>query len=286
MAGRPQKQTVEYFPHDADASEGKTLSILFNHFGHEGISAWWLLLERISKTRNHIISISNSEDVEFLAAKMHFKPDRLSEILKKMADLEAIDPAVFSSGMIWCQNFVDRLEPVYKSRKVSVPTKPELSVPEKPLSGQEIKLSVPEITQSKVKESKVKESKVKNIAPFEKFWEHYPKKKAKQDALKAFSKLNPDEPLLDSMIRNLELATKSEDWLKEGGKFVPFPATWLNGRRWEDEIPTGGSNGGRTGYKTPGTPGRNQNSQQFSGNGSGSGPDSEREIFEPIREDA
>ena len=160
--GRPSKHTVEYFSHDADASEGKTLSILFNHFGHEGISAWWLLLERISRTRNHVISTRNSEDMEFLAAKMHFKPDRLKEILTKMAELEAIDPPLFERGLIWSQNLVDRLESVYKSRKQTPPTRPSLSVPETTaaardggLSGKETGLSVPETPQSKLKESKV-----------------------------------------------------------------------------------------------------------------------------------
>ena len=23
---------------------------------------------------------------------------------------------------------------------------------------------------------------------------------------------------------------------KEGGQFIPYPATWINGRRWEDEV--------------------------------------------------
>ena len=153
---RPQKQTVEYFAHDADASEGKTLSILFNHFGHEGISAWWLLLERISKTRNHVIGIGNPEDVEYLSAKMHFKPEKLLEILRKMADLGAIDKPLFESGQIWCQNFVDRLESVYKVRKLDLPSKPELSIPETKLLVPETELSVPEIPQSKVKETIVK----------------------------------------------------------------------------------------------------------------------------------
>jgi len=167
--GRPSKHTVEYFSHDADASEGKTLSILFNHFGHEGISAWWLLLERISRTRNHVISTRNSEDMEFLAAKMHFKPDRLKEILTKMAELEAIDPPLFERGLIWSQNLVDRLESVYKSRKQTPPTRPSLSVPETTaaardggLSGKETGLSVPETPQSKLKETKLKESKEEN----------------------------------------------------------------------------------------------------------------------------
>lgn len=26
------------------------------------------------------------------------------------------------------------------------------------------------------------------------------------------------------------------DWIKDGGQYIPLPATWLNGRCWEDEI--------------------------------------------------
>ena len=151
---RPQKQTVEYFSHDADASDGRTLSILFNHFGHEGLSAWWLLLERIAKTRNHVISIRNPEDIEFIAAKLHFKPDKLMEILSKMAELGAIDIELFQSGQIWCQNFVDRLDPVYKSRKQEMPIKPELSGKETELSGKETELSISVIPQTKLNYTK------------------------------------------------------------------------------------------------------------------------------------
>jgi hypothetical protein len=70
---------------------------------------------------------------------------------------------------------------------------------------------------------------------FEKFWAVYPKKKSKGQAEKTFSKINPDEQLLAIMIAKIELAKKSEDWIKEKGKYIPHPATWLNARGWEDE---------------------------------------------------
>ncbi len=155
---RPQKCTVEYFSHDALASEGKTLSILFNHFGHEGLSAWWLLLERISVTANHAITIKNHEDVEFLSAKMHFQPARLTQILDKMADLGAIDPKLYHEGIIWSQNFVDRLQSVYAKRKQNLPSKP-LSTAVMPVSAAETGLSLPETPQTKLKETKLKETK-------------------------------------------------------------------------------------------------------------------------------
>ena len=67
---------------------------------------------------------------------------------------------------------------------------------------------------------------------FGRFWEVYPKKKGKGDAEKAFRKANVD---VDVLINAVNRQKQSEDWLKEDGRFIPYPATWLNGRRWEDE---------------------------------------------------
>lgn len=70
---------------------------------------------------------------------------------------------------------------------------------------------------------------------FGRFWAAYPKKKAKADAEKAFRVLKVDEDLLSTILLALEKQKRSPDWTKEGGQYVPYPATWLRGRRWEDE---------------------------------------------------
>jgi len=70
---------------------------------------------------------------------------------------------------------------------------------------------------------------------FELFWKAYPKKKARPDAERAFLKINPDEQLLQIIISAVEKSKTTEEWLKESGKFIPYPATWLNKKRWLDE---------------------------------------------------
>lgn len=77
-----------------------------------------------------------------------------------------------------------------------------------------------------------------NAKRFDSFWNAYPKhkRKAKQDAVKAWDKLKVDNELYTLIMKNLMKQTKSQDWLKENGKYVPHPATWLNGHRWEDEV--------------------------------------------------
>lgn len=86
--------------------------------------------------------------------------------------------------------------------------------------------------QLSTKQSSIKEI---NIYPFDEFWTAYPKKRAKEDARKAWAKLKPDESLGKAIIKAVEDAKKTKDWQKENGKYIPYPATYLNGKRWEDE---------------------------------------------------
>lgn len=68
------------------------------------------------------------------------------------------------------------------------------------------------------------------------FWAAYPRKIGKKDALKAFQKIKPNDDLLQTMLDAVAKQSKSHDWLKEGGRFVPHPTTWLRGERWSDDV--------------------------------------------------
>lgn len=76
---------------------------------------------------------------------------------------------------------------------------------------------------------------------FEGFWRVYPVKKSKQAAIRAWDLLHPDDTLLAAMGHALRRQLVSPDWQRkireEGGAGIPYPSTWLNGRRWEDEEP-------------------------------------------------
>jgi hypothetical protein len=71
------------------------------------------------------------------------------------------------------------------------------------------------------------------------FWPAYPQKKSKEDAVRAWVKLNPDDELITVMIKAIENQVKEKKALKDAKQFCPEwpnPATWLNNRRWMDEI--------------------------------------------------
>lgn len=71
---------------------------------------------------------------------------------------------------------------------------------------------------------------------FRMFYEAYPQKKGKANAIKAWNKLSPSPDLVEVIMIAVTAASGSDEWKRDGGRYVPHPATWLNGRRWEDEL--------------------------------------------------
>jgi hypothetical protein len=79
---------------------------------------------------------------------------------------------------------------------------------------------------------------------FDRFWAAYPRKAGdKKKAFQAFKKAGVElQVLLDAISRQKQ----SSQWQK--AEYIPHPATWLNGRRWEDELtPAGGVPKGASG---------------------------------------
>lgn len=69
---------------------------------------------------------------------------------------------------------------------------------------------------------------------FAAFWSAYPRGESKQAAIAAWDALKPDEELLHVMARALKRQMESKAWQDDIG--IPYASTWINGRRWEDEI--------------------------------------------------
>ncbi|MFW9991940.1 MAG: Lin1244/Lin1753 domain-containing protein [Candidatus Odinarchaeota archaeon] len=222
---RPQKQTVDYFPHDANASNGDTITIIEGNFGNDGYAFWFKLLERLSTAENHVIDCSNGRKWQLIVAKSRFTDEKGLEIMDLLADLGAIDTKLWREHrIIWCQKFVENISDAYKNRRRPVPEKPVIT-DKNPIST------------ANNPQTKLNKTKLNNIYTlFEIFWKAYPKKMSKGQAEKAFNKINPDEELLDRILLSIDGAKNSPAWKKENGQFIPYPATWLNSRGWEDEI--------------------------------------------------
>ena len=112
----------------------------------------------------------------------------------------------------------------------------------------------PKADESKEKQTKANESKKSQPEPepepepkeentpqkpptgggaFEAFWAAYPRKNGKLAAKRAFDRVHVPIETLVTAIRRQEC---SAQWTAENGKYIPYPATWLNQGRWEDDV--------------------------------------------------
>lgn len=83
--------------------------------------------------------------------------------------------------------------------------------------------------------------KDKEEVRFLRFWEVYPRKLGKSEARRVFQRLPPSEEFLGELCRAVGVWKASSQWAKENGQFIPYPATFLKRRLWEDLPETGGS---------------------------------------------
>jgi hypothetical protein len=317
---RPEKENVEFFSHDVTG--GKTLFALESRFGNDGYAFWFKLLELLGAEKGLFFDCNNDESWIYMVSRARVDEHTAQEIISLLARLNAIDKELWECGIIWCQNFVDRLDHLYKRRKTTKPEKPDISVivTETSVIATETPVSAYNNDQSKVKESKVKikgqvhmrksgdlrddenggttgeaneslneslsveeaegnqeslseisqpadnaneslkgetaqgENEIrsktlqlskKQAELFKEFWKAYPKKKSKGQAERTWKKIKADGALLGEMLEAIERAKQSRDWQKDGGQFIPHPATWLNARGWEDEHEPPDPPGGR-----------------------------------------
>jgi len=70
---------------------------------------------------------------------------------------------------------------------------------------------------------------------FERFWKAYPRKVAKADARKAWMQTARVRPDLQTILKAIQAAGATDQWMRSGGSFIPHASTWLRGERWEDE---------------------------------------------------
>lgn len=71
---------------------------------------------------------------------------------------------------------------------------------------------------------------------FVSFWSSYPKKIGKDAAWRAWQSRNGTMPGLPIILEAVQRQAATEQWRRDGGQYIPHPATWINQGRWDDVI--------------------------------------------------
>lgn len=120
--GRTKLYTVDYFPHFC--AKGKTKRILEKKLGNDGYAVYFKILEVLGGSEGHFYNCNRLLLWEDLIAYCNVEEDKLVEIIDLCVDLEQFDEELWQHKVIWCQNFVNNLVPIYKKRLRVIPSKP------------------------------------------------------------------------------------------------------------------------------------------------------------------
>lgn len=236
--GRPERRDVDYFPFLV--KDGKTLFILEGKYGCKGTGFFTNVMRFLCRTPDHHFQIMDDSDQLYFFAKCHCDEESGLDMLNIMAKTGKICSDMWVSyKVIVSEDLLNSIKDAYRNRQGDIITIDQIRVSytgnKVSDDGNPVEDGITDVNnpQSKVKESKVK--KKKTIDPlFDSFYSAYPKHVARSDALKAWMKLSPKNGTVEQIMQSLELH-KNTTWKSLDPKYIPNPATWLNGRRWEDE---------------------------------------------------
>jgi uncharacterized protein YdaU (DUF1376 family) len=153
------------------------------------------------------------DDPEYLSFKIGASTDDVKQILKGFFTLE---------NGFWFQKRCDAEIAKFRLKSDRAKTANQIRWSSKMDTGSE---------PNKIATNKPITNNKEYIDRFDDFWKHYPRKVSKPNALKAWIKIKPDDELTKTIISAISkqnLSTREE-------QFIPHPASWLNGKRWEDE---------------------------------------------------
>lgn len=214
-----------YFKHDCNArTDRKLVNVRMRH-GLQGIGLYWCLVEMLYEEGGYL---------PFEYERISFELGTNMEITESI--IKDFELFKYDEKRFWSDSVLERLqERCDKSEKARHSINKRWNK-----LGKHTNVIRPENERNTKEKSIVKESIVKDkkdkYSPegFEDFWKAYPKKVNKKEAITAFRKAKFTS--LEIILKAVEKQKQSDQWLKDNGTFIPYPSSWLNKERWDDEV--------------------------------------------------
>lgn len=222
---------MNWFKHDSDAAADAKIKKLLIKYGAEGYAIYFHCLELIAGDISESnITFQLEHDAEIIADNLKIKGtadysgvDRVQDIMKYIIELDLFQE---SKGHIFCFKLLKRLD---SSMTSNIKLRSLIS---KAKEHHDIVMTHHDKVMQE--EKRIEEIRPdKNNSDFVLFWEAYPKKVAKAEAIKSYNKKLKVLPDINKHIEIIKNWCNTEQWKNN---YIPNPTTWLNQERWNDEI--------------------------------------------------
>jgi len=240
---------MQWFKHSTGSHRDPDFVECRHRIGDRGTSIFWEILELYGMEYNH----RNDDDEVFFS--WHYLCHTLGRTRQSLGvslaywsstERFVIREGHESTGVgIWVRipKFIG-LASNWTKRTTESPTEVSTEMPTE--VSESLPTEAPTAIEEEVEEKKKKKKREKRnhalalSQEFDQFWEEYPRKLNKADAIKAWN--SAILPAIDELLSALRLQKKSDQWMKDDGNFIPYPASWIRAERWKDEFQTVGKN--------------------------------------------
>lgn len=238
---RPKKEGMDYFPHDTDAVNDEKVEALRMLYGNDGYAFYFILLERIYRSKDAELDVSDAETMQILSRKVGIQQELFNRILETSLKRNCFDRESYEErGVLTSSGIKKRVAPVIEKRENM--RRKYNSGPENnslPVSDAETQQKPDKVKESKVKESKEDKEKkvVQETELFESWWNLYNNKKGRvkcEAKYKVLLKKYSHEIMMTGTKNYIDHRQK----LEEANEFLPQqkqPLTFLNGEHFNDE---------------------------------------------------
>lgn len=218
---------MEWFRHDSNANLDDKLQQVLLNYGLEGYGLYWYCIELIvNKVSKDNITFELKHDARVIARNTGSTPQKVEEMMKHFVDLGLFES---TQGIVTCMKVAKRLSASATSNQTMRAIIHNIN------QNNNLQLESCYRHDAVMKEEKrIEEKNISSLEEFDIFYKAYPKKKSRGDAEKAWKSINPN---LNDVLTALEWQTKTHDWIKDNGQFIPYPASYIRARGWEDEKP-------------------------------------------------
>lgn len=248
------KSGIDYFP--LDVSLDKKFELIEAEFGLTGFGVVVHLLQEIYGKEGYYIEWT--EEVALLFARRYgLGGGVVSEIIEASIRRGMFDKEIYDKYRVLTSKGIQKRYFEAVSRRKSLEVDYNILLVDPAQICKDVNISAKNVDissenadiseQSKVEKSRVKESKVKKSKEcanahsmrvceeeFDLFWKAYPKKRNKADALSAFLKIKGVS--IRTILDAIERLKSCPEWQEQNGRFIPYPAKWLEKGGWNDEI--------------------------------------------------
>jgi hypothetical protein len=189
--------------------------------GLKGYGLYWYCLELIANKFDHSnITFELKHDARIIAKNTGETVKEVEDMMKLMIELGLFDQ---TEGIITCLKLGSRFESSSTSNRLTRDVIKQLK--EKSCRSHDGDMT------DKIRRDKIRLEENKYLTSFETFYSKYPKKVKRANAEKAWLKYKPD---IVVVMKALEYQLSNDSRFRDS-QYIPHPATWLNGKEWENE---------------------------------------------------